>query len=94
MTGIVLALVVIAISVIVISGELFSRAYLAPWSRDYYRRFHDPRMQLVAHGLLAANGHNMQPWRIRLENNPMSFLLYADETRMTPEIDPEARQMM
>lgn len=94
LTGIVLAVAGIFIAVVVMSGEVFSRAYLAPWNPNYHKQFHDPRMQLVAHGILAANGHNMQPWRIKLDNAPMSFLLYADETRLTPEVDPEARQTM
>lgn len=72
-----------------------SQKYLEPWKRDYYRRFDDPRIQLAAHGLLAANAHNMQPWRIKLDQaDSMVFYLYADPTRLSVEVDPVYRQFM
>jgi hypothetical protein len=50
-------------------------------------------MQVVAHALLASNSHNMQPWRIELhQTDAMSFCLFADGTRLTPQVDPYARQ--
>ncbi len=87
-------IVVVAVLTLTITGGTFlPRHYLEPWSKTYYERFDDPRMQLVAHGILAANSHNMQPWRIMLdEGDPDSFLLYADAERLTPQVDPPARQ--
>jgi hypothetical protein len=68
---------------------------LEPWQESYSSKFDDPRIQLVAHGLLAANGHNMQPWIIRLDKeDSMVFYLYADSDRLTSEVDPFARQLM
>lgn len=78
-----------------ISGVFVSPKYLEPWQKNYSQKFDDPRICLAAHGLLAANGHNMQPWKIRLDkDDPMVFYLYADSERLTNEVDPFARQMM
>lgn len=90
------ALLIIAFaSLFIISGIFEQPKYLEPWQKTYSQKFDDPRIRLAAHGLLAANGHNMQPWKIRLDkNNPMVFYLYADSERLTNEVDPPARQMM
>lgn len=82
-------------SLLLISGIFEPVKYLEPWQKTYSQKFADPRIQLAAHGLLAANGHNMQPWKIRLDkDDPMAFYLYADSGRLTDEVDPFARQMM
>ncbi|TEB14964.1 hypothetical protein Psfp_02536 [Pelotomaculum sp. FP] len=82
-------------SLLVISGIFESAKYLEPWQKTYSQKFDDPRIQLAAHGLLAANGHNMQPWKIRLDkDDPMVFYLYADNDRLPNEVDPFARQMI
>lgn len=82
-------------SLFLISGAFERAKYLEPWQKTYAQKFDDPRIRLAAHGLLAANGHNMQPWKIRLdENDPGTFCLYADSERLTNEVDPLARQMM
>ncbi len=82
-------------SLFIISGIFQTPTYLEPWKKDYSRQFDDPRIKLAAHGLLAANGHNMQPWKIKLnQDNPLVFYLYADSERLTNEVDPFARQMM
>jgi hypothetical protein len=90
------ALLIIAItSLFIISGIFESPKYLEPWQKTYSQKFDDPRVRLAAYGLLAANGHNMQPWKIRLDkDDPMVFYLYADSDRLTNEVDPFARQMM
>ncbi|MDF2472331.1 MAG: hypothetical protein K0R21_113 [Anaerocolumna sp.] len=82
-------------SLLLISGVFEKQEYLEPWEKDYALQFEDPRIQLAAHGLLAGNGHNMQPWMIKLDKeNPMVFYLYSDSNRMTGEVDPFSRQMM
>ena len=79
----------------IISGVFESTKYLDPWQKTYSQKFDDPRIRLVAHGMLAANGHNMQPWEIQLDkDDPLVFYLYADSDRLTSEVDPFARQMM
>ncbi len=86
-------LVILIVAVVALSGAFLPKRYLIPWRRDFSSQFTDPRMKLLAHGILAANQHNMQPWRIRLdEQDPMTFWLYVDAERLTPEVDPYARQ--
>ena len=79
----------------IIGGGFMKQTYMEPWSKNYAAKYSDPRVRLVADGLLAASSHNMQPWKIKLDNtDPMVFYLYADSSRMTEEVDPYARQMM
>jgi len=77
------------------SGIMKAPEYLEPWERSYAQQFADPRIKLAAHGLLAANSHNLQPWIIRLDpKDPMVFSLYADSERLSIQVDPFARQIM
>lgn len=78
-----------------ISGGYMKQTYMEPWSKSYTAQYADPRVRLVAGGLLAASNHNMQPWKIKLDkSDPNVFYLYADSSRLTKEVDPYARQMM
>lgn len=91
----ILLLLTIFVSLLLISGIFMPAAYLKPWEKDYQNQFEDPRLKLAACGLLAANGHNMQPWKIKLDEEDASvFYLYADSTRATIAVDPLARQLM
>lgn len=53
----------------------------------------DPRRFVLAHGLLAPNPHNRQPWLVRLEGAD-AMSLYVDRTRLLPETDPFHRQIV
>lgn len=91
----ILAIAVAAavLGIVALSGAYLPKTYLAPWSKAYSSQFQDVRVKVVAHGILAANAHNMQPWRVRLdEQDKMSFWLFVDPDRLTPEVDPYARQ--
>jgi hypothetical protein len=69
------------------------KKYLKPWDKSYAQQFTDPRLEVVACGLLAPSGHNMQPWKIKLDDKDgNSFWLYINTDRLTSEIDPFARQ--
>ncbi|QWU17697.1 Nitroreductase family protein [Paenibacillus sophorae] len=93
--SVVVLLAVLAGALFTASGALKKAKYLDPWKRDYAEQIEDPRVQLVAHGLLAANGHNMQPWKIRLDKqNPLMLYLYTDNERLALESDPLARQTL
>ena len=85
-----------AVSIIVLTASgIFSRTqYLEPWQKSYSQKFDDPRIQLTAHALLAANGHNLQPWKIQLDADKNVFYLFADSERLVKEVDPFARQTM
>ena len=90
--GVIAALLVVVLAV----GGLFSPAhYLDPWKTSYAQQFSDPRMKLVSQALLAPSSHNMQPWRVALDAaHPDVLYLYADASRLTPAVDPVARQTM
>ncbi|MBM6994954.1 hypothetical protein IM700_004680 [Paenibacillus sp. DXFW5] len=93
--GIGIFIVAAFIALLLISGIGASPKYLEPWQPEYAQQADDPRISLVARGLLAASGHNMQPWKVRLDPADSNVLdLYADSTRLTPEVDPLSRQMM
>ena len=94
--GSVVGVLVLAVGAILTVGGIFVPAlYLQPWSATYYQQFTDPRMQVVAQAVLAPSGHNMQPWTVKLDPSDATVLyLYTDPTRLTPAVDPLARQTM
>lgn len=95
LAGVLAVCLVVVAALYLISGGFMKQTYLKPWSKSYATNEADPRVRLVASGLLAASNHNMQPWKVKLDaGDPMAFYLYADSTRMTKEVDPDARQMM
>jgi hypothetical protein len=94
-TGMSILSIILLMIVILIAahGSFMTKTYLEPWSPDYHKKFDDPRLQVIAHGLLAPNAHNMQSWRIVLDPaDKMKFKLYLDETRLLPATDPYHRQ--
>lgn len=92
----IVGVVAVALGAVLIAGGIFVRpTYLQPWSTSYYRSFSDPRMRVVSQALLAPSGHNMQPWTVRLAPREKDVLyLYVDATRLTPAVDPLARQTL
>ncbi|WP_410513575.1 hypothetical protein PaeBR_03750 [Paenibacillus sp. BR2-3] len=95
LSGLAVLLIVVLVALFSSSGIMRTSEYLEPWQRTYSQQFEDPRIRLAAHGLLAANGHNMQPWKIRLDpKETMVFFLYADSDRLSKQVDPFARQTM
>ncbi|WP_349670629.1 hypothetical protein [Lacrimispora sp.] len=79
----------------ILGGGFMKQSYLEPWNKNYASKFTDPRLRLTAAGLLAANNHNMQPWKVKLDKeDPRVFYLFADSLRTTKEVDPLYRQMM
>ncbi len=82
-------------SLFIVSGIFVPKDYLKPWKKTYAGQFQDPRIRIAAQGLLAANSHNMQPWKIQLDQKDSKiFYLFTDSQRLTPEVDPYARQIM
>ncbi|MFJ2370417.1 Acg family FMN-binding oxidoreductase [Microbacterium sp. NPDC087665] len=94
--GSVVSLLTLGLGVVVTVGGVFvPAAYLQPWSETYSQAFVDPRMKVVSQAVLAPSGHNMQPWTIRLDQvDPKVLYLYADPTRLSPAVDPLARQAL
>lgn len=82
-------------AVLTVGGVFVTPRYLEPWAADYHEQFDDPRMQVVAHAVLAPSGHNMQPWIVELDpTDPDVLTLFVDADRLTPAVDPFARQTM
>jgi len=64
---------------------------VAPWQGPGAEQ--DPRRRALAWALLAPNPHNMQPWLVDLRREG-EILLHVDRTRLLPETDPFARQIV
>lgn len=64
---------------------------VAPWAGPGGET--DPRRHALAWALLAPNPHNMQPWLVDLRREG-EILLHVDRTRLLPETDPFARQII
>ena len=62
----------------------------APWSDWRGEGVRGP-LALVPAAILAANAHNAQPWRFRIEENRID--LFADHARGIGTVDPDAREM-
>ena len=87
------ALLAAAVIIVFASGMFVTKKYLDPWREDYHEKFEDIRLQVASQGLLAPNGHNMQPWKIKLDGSDKSaFYLYGDQALLPPDVDPPARQ--
>lgn len=57
--------------------------------------YDDPRLSVLASGILAPSPHNRQPWLIALsDDDPNRMTLYSDLTRLLPETDPPNRQVL
>lgn len=54
--------------------------------------YDDPRLNALSFALLAANPHNLQPWKVGLEG-AHALSLYRDAARRLPETDPFDRQI-
>ena len=48
------------IALLVADGFFLPKEYLDPWSKTYHEQFEDLRIQVLAHGVLASNSHNLQ----------------------------------
>ena len=88
-------IVVLGLSIIFVTGSLAKHKYEQTFSDDYYTEFEDVRKQIISFGILAPSSHNMQPWRIVLDDiNNDKFLIYIDETRTIPIVDTNYDQMV
>lgn len=94
LAGLAILLVLIVATLFIVNGSYLSKKYLQPWDKSYSQQFHDPRLQVIAHGILAPNAHNMQSWRILLSReNKNEFSLFVETERLLPETDPYSRQI-
>lgn len=89
-----LVLITLLLIVLIAGGVFVKEKYLEPWGKSYSDKFEDKRIKVVSNGILAASGHNMQPWIINLDQDKDVFYLYANSDLLTTEVDPFARQTM
>lgn len=83
------AFLALAGTVLLSEGVLMSRHYLQPWEKTYHQRFSDPRTQILAHAILAPNGHNLQNWKFVYERgNPNGLNVYMETSRLATTVDP------
>ena len=52
----------------------------------------DKLRYLVRYAILAPSGHNMQPWKFRIEGNTLD--LFGDFSRSLPAADPQNRELV
>lgn len=64
----------------------------AAWKRPG-AGYRDDRLFALAHGILAPNPHNRQPWLVRLDGEN-EVTLFADRERLLPITDPFDRQIV
>jgi hypothetical protein len=83
------SLSILSALVLLSEGALMQRKYLEPWGKTYHQKFADPRTQILAHGILAANGHNLQSWKfVYGKDDPQGFDVYLETARLAPAVDP------
>ncbi len=74
------------------SGGFLQADYLEPHNPDYYRGFSDVRMQVIAHGIISPNSHNMQAFLLSLsDEDEDSFFMYCDPAKLLKS-DPLMRE--
>jgi len=83
--GVVILIGIVFLALIVVDGTFLPKKYLKPWDESYSKQFDDPRIQVIAHGLLAPSAHNLQSWKTSLDKeNPLEFKLFVDSERLLP----------
>lgn len=92
LAGLAILLFLIIATLFIVNGSYLSKKYLEPWDKSYHKQFDDPRLQVIAHGILAPNAHNMQSWKISLSEEN-EFTLFVETERLLPETDPYSRQI-
>lgn len=78
----------------IVDGTYLVRQYHTPWQPLYHQSFDDPRVRVVALGMLAYSQFNLQPWRVVLDYQDSTvFWLYADTSRALRQTDMFARRI-
>lgn len=95
LAGLAILLALIIAALFIANGSYLSEKYLEPWDESYHQQFDDPLLQVIAHGILAPNAHNVQPWRVVLsKENANEFTLFVETERLLRETDPYSRQIV
>jgi len=93
LSSIFAVLLIVIFVLFILEGAFMNKTYTEPWDKNYHKKFDDPRTQIIAHGILAANGHNMQNWKFKYDpNNDKAFDMYIETDRLVNEVDPYKTQ--
>ena len=96
-TVIIVICVVLAMVIAIAAYDGFFLETKYDISRDEYdverEYMSDIQFALIRAGISAASSHNMQPWKVRIEDGT-SFTLLADMNKTLPVIDPDNKQLM
>ncbi|OPL09892.1 MAG: hypothetical protein AVO34_12730 [Firmicutes bacterium ML8_F2] len=91
--GLVITIALILVGVIIWDGAFLSTRY--DISKDYYddekELMTETQFKLIRAGIQAASSHNMQPWKVKIQDQK-TFQLYADMKKTLPVIDPDNAQ--
>jgi len=83
--GIAALIGIVLLILVLIDGTFLPKKYSKPWGESYSKQFDDPRIRVIAHGLLAPSAHNLQSWKASLDkDNPLEFTLFLDSGRLLP----------
>ena len=88
-----------ATSVVAVGGSLLHT--YTPWldydeqvnqnRQEMNRNYPNQMIEMVRYATLAANGHNTQPWKFKIDND--SIEIHPDYTRSLPIVDPNHREL-
>lgn len=73
------------------SPWLNTETQAAPKNRALDDRVSHPMVELVRSAVLAANGHNTQPWKFAVSSSAVD--IHPDPSRRLPVVDPEDREL-
>lgn len=86
-------LLIIVLLFIGLDGTFLSPKYKSVWSDRYVDGLENDQLRIIAHGIRAASGHNMQPWLVKIISDS-SVELYADTDKALPVVDSDHKQLL
>jgi len=88
-------IIVVVLLVIGVTGVFLPKSYKSMFSEDYHLKFDDARYRVVSYGILAPNSHNIQSWKITLDENDENVMsLFLNEERTIPVVDSNYNQLI
>lgn len=85
---------VYTLSIVFVNGLYLKKTYQDAYKYDNILKYDDVRKQVISFGVLAPSSHNLQPWKIVLDEDSSKFHLYIDESRTIPFVDSNYNQMV
>lgn len=93
--GILVVFVIYILSLVIATGIYQRNIHQEVYKKEYYVQFEDPRKKVLSFAVLAPSSHNIQPWRVTLDDdNDQDMYLYIEESRVLPIVDEKYNQMV